>query len=246
MIMKRKRSFNRMKQYRIAIRALLLCVLCALMLMATACAGHKAPAFADLDFTAVDPSTCTETDKVTNYVKISVSITDAQSGEKTTCEDIIVRLYPEVAPETVIVGALEGDFNMVVLSAAVGAGLRVIGVSSAPLSKISTERYLSVADNILTSGGLLISERGENSAAVDQSLYPHHRLIAGICRGVVAVESGEIEPVARYADGYGRTLLALPGRVTDSMSWGTNRMIATSMAQMVCTPRDVVELLELE
>ena len=152
----------------------------------------------------------------------------------------------EVAPETVIVGALEGDFNMVVLSAAVGAGLRVIGVSAAPLSKISTERYLSVADNILTSGGLLLSERGENAAAVDQSLYPHHRLIAGIWRGVVVVESGEIEPVARYADGYGRTLLALPGRVTDSMSWGTNRMIATSMAQMVCTPRDVVELLELE
>ena len=90
-----------MKQYRIAIRAMLLFALCALMLMTTACAGHKAPAFADLDFSAVDPSACKETEDVTNYVKISVSITDAQSGEKTVCEDIIVRLYPEVAPDTV-------------------------------------------------------------------------------------------------------------------------------------------------
>ena len=80
---------------------MLLFALCALMLMTTACAGHKAPAFADLDFSAVDPSACKETEDVTNYVKISVSITDAQSGEKTVCEDIIVRLYPEVAPDTV-------------------------------------------------------------------------------------------------------------------------------------------------
>ena len=90
-----------MRQYRIAIRAMLLFMLCALMLMTTACNTHKAPAFADLDFSSVDASLCTETETVTNYVKISVSITAAEGGEKTQCEDIIVRLYPEVAPETV-------------------------------------------------------------------------------------------------------------------------------------------------
>ena len=71
-----------MKQYRIAIRVAMLCVLCALMLTATACNTHKAPAFADLDFTAVDPAKCTETDEVTNYVKISVSIQGAEGEEK--------------------------------------------------------------------------------------------------------------------------------------------------------------------
>ena len=90
-----------MKHYRIAIRAALLLMLCALMLTATACNTHKAPAFADLDFTAVDPATCTETDEVTNYVKISVSISGAEGEEKTVYDDIIIRLYPEVAPKTV-------------------------------------------------------------------------------------------------------------------------------------------------
>ena len=165
-------------------------------------------------------------------------------GEKMAIE--ILDHIAEVAPEIVIVGALEGDFNAVVLGAAVGLGLRVVGVSAAPLSKISSQRYLSLADNILSRGGLLIAERGENSAKADEELVPHHRVIAGLCRGVVVVESSEMPPIAKYADGYGRTLLALPGRVTDSMSWGTNRMIATSMAQMVCTAGDVVELLELE
>ena len=63
---------------------------------------------------------------------------------------------------------------------------------------------------------------------------------------MVVVEASEIPPVAKYADGYGRTLLAAPGRVSDSMSWGTNRMITTSMAQMVCSVGDVIEYLELD
>lgn len=158
----------------------------------------------------------------------------------------ILDYIAEVAPETVIAGALDGDFNMVVLSAAIGAGLRVVGVSASPLSQISSQRYLSLADDILSHGGLIISEQGENSAKVDQALYPHHRLIAGLCSGIVVVESSEIPPIAKYADSYGRTLLALPGRTTDSLSWGTNRMIATSMAQMVCTIKDVAEYLDLD
>lgn len=152
----------------------------------------------------------------------------------------------ETAPETVVVGALDGDFDMVVLDAALGAGLRVVGVSATPISQMQSQRYLSLADDILSRGGLIIAEQGENSAKVDQSLCPHHRLIAGLCSGVVVVESSEIPPIAKYADSYGRTLLALPGRATDSLSWGTNRMIATSMAQMICTAKDVVEYLDLD
>ncbi|MBQ8718497.1 MAG: peptidylprolyl isomerase [Clostridia bacterium] len=51
----------------------------------------SAPLHADLDFTAVDPAKATETSSVTEYVKISV----AEYG------DMIIRLYPEVAPKTV-------------------------------------------------------------------------------------------------------------------------------------------------
>ena len=72
----------------------LLCLalaLCALSMTLVACNKHQAPVFAELDFTAVDPAKCTETSSVTNYVKLTV----ADYG------DIIIRLYPEVAPETV-------------------------------------------------------------------------------------------------------------------------------------------------
>ncbi len=71
--------------------SLLLAVLmCAAVLLTVGC-GRKAPAFAELDFTAVDAAACVETDEVTDLVKISVE----------GFGDIIVRLYPEVAPKTV-------------------------------------------------------------------------------------------------------------------------------------------------
>lgn len=165
-------------------------------------------------------------------------------GEKLSLR--IIEKIADVAPETVIVGALEGDLDAVVLRVACDMGLRCIGVTLSPLSTLSQQRYLRLADEILARGGAVISERGEHSAAVDESLAPHHRIIAGLCRGVVIVEASEIPPVAKYADGYGRTLLAAPGRVSDSMSWGTNRMITTSMAQMVCSVGDVIEYLELD
>lgn len=70
------------------------CVLLALVLLLgalVACGGSDAPLHAELDFTAVDPSAVTETDAKTDYVKLTV----ADYG------DIIIRLYPEVAPKTV-------------------------------------------------------------------------------------------------------------------------------------------------
>ena len=69
-------------------------LLCALILAVSLLLGgcsRTAPRFADLDFSSVDASLCVETDQVTDYVKISV----VDHG------DIIIRLFPDVAPKTV-------------------------------------------------------------------------------------------------------------------------------------------------
>jgi cyclophilin family peptidyl-prolyl cis-trans isomerase len=84
-----------------ALTAALLVVLCALMMLATGCDKHKAPLFADLDFSAVDPATCKETEEVTNYVKITITSVAGEGLEDIQYEDIIIRLFPEVAPGTV-------------------------------------------------------------------------------------------------------------------------------------------------
>ena len=79
-----------MKKQMMRFASLLLALLlagCALM----SCASSKAPLHAELDFTSVDPTKAQETSTVTEYVKISVK----------DYGDMIIRLYPDVAPKTV-------------------------------------------------------------------------------------------------------------------------------------------------
>ncbi len=65
--------------------------LCLLAAALGSCASNDAPLFSELDFGAVNADDATETETVTDYVKITV----ANYG------DIIIRLYPNVAPKTV-------------------------------------------------------------------------------------------------------------------------------------------------
>ena len=73
------------------IRTLAITLLLATALLLVGCNSKEAPLFSDLDFTAVDPANCEETTQVTNYVKLTVK----------DYGDILIRLYPDVAPKTV-------------------------------------------------------------------------------------------------------------------------------------------------
>lgn len=44
----------------------------------------------------------------------------------------------------------------------------------------------------------------------------------------------------RFADGYNRSVMAVPGRATDSASVGTNMLIRNRKAQLVLSAEDVV------
>lgn len=44
---------------------------------------------------------------------------------------------------------------------------------------------------------------------------------------------------ARLAEGYDRSVMAIPGRIGDTMSEGTNRLIASERARMVCSGEDI-------
>jgi len=70
------------------------CIVIAILMIAlplTSCEERVPPAHEDLDFSQVDISKFTETDKETDYVIIDVG----------SYGKIVVRLFPDVAPETV-------------------------------------------------------------------------------------------------------------------------------------------------
>ena len=156
----------------------------------------------------------------------------------------LIEQIAELMPEVVIVGMLDSYTDFAALRIAMIHGLQVIAISSTPLNKLSKSEHLHFAAEVLAAGGAIVSEVGTASALRVNSYSADQRIVAGLCDGVAVVEYGAIPDVAKFADSYGRTLCALPGRATDTMSWGTNRMIASSMAHLVCSGRDIVRLLD--
>jgi DNA processing protein len=98
-------------------------------------------------------------------------------------------------------------------------------------------------DQILASGGAVISEFPMATFAAPQNFPIRNRIISGISLGVLVVEAAEYSGTritARCALEQSRDVYAVPGNVTNKNSWGPNTLIKQG-AKLVATWEDVWE-----
>jgi DNA processing protein len=98
-------------------------------------------------------------------------------------------------------------------------------------------------DQILASGGAVISEFPMGTFAAPQNFPIRNRIISGISLGVLVVEAAEYSGTritARCALEQSRDVYAVPGNVTNKNSWGPNTLIKQG-AKLVATWEDVWE-----
>ena len=92
--------------------------------------------------------------------------------------------------------------------------------------------------------GCLITEFLPKTPPLAQNFPFRNRIISGLSLGVLVVEAGEKSGAAitaRLALEQGREVFAIPGRITDLMSVGTNAMIRRGEAKAVTSVADVLE-----
>ncbi|MEL7609832.1 MAG: DNA-processing protein DprA [Bacillota bacterium] len=92
--------------------------------------------------------------------------------------------------------------------------------------------------------GAVISEFFPGTRPYASNFPMRNRIISGLSRGVIVVEAGEKSGAlitANCALEQGRDVYSVPGRITDSMSLGTNRMIREGSAKPVFTVNDILE-----
>lgn len=92
--------------------------------------------------------------------------------------------------------------------------------------------------------GAVISEYMPGTEPKAMHFPMRNRIISGLARGVVVVEAGEKSGSLITADcalEQGRDVFAVPGRITDPKSAGTNGLIRCGMGKIVQSGADVLE-----
>ncbi len=122
-------------------------------------------------------------------------------------------------------------------------GGKTIAVLAGGLDTIYPTTNENLANRIVSSGGLLISETRPNRQAETYMFPIRNRIIAGLCRGVLITEAGEKSGsmhTKNYALDYGRDVFAVPGNITSIYSIGTNRTIVNGQAKPVMDISDIL------
>ncbi len=102
-----------------------------------------------------------------------------------------------------------------------------------------------LSEQILANGGAIISEFPLGTFPAPQNFPIRNRIISGMSLGVLVIEAGEYSGTritARCALEQGRDVYAVPGNVTNKLSWGPNTLIKQGAA-LIATWEDVWEAL---
>ncbi len=161
------------------------------------------------------------------------------------CETLIGELA-RIVPDLVVVSGLAYGVDVAAHRAALKYGVPTVGVLGHPITRIYPPQHTDTARRMVTQGGAVLSEFASDEEPSRAGFVQRNRLIAGLSEGTLIVESaarGGSLITADMTDGYHRTLMAIPGRVGDLYSEGTNQLIRTLKAQMVCSGADIVEVM---
>lgn len=129
--------------------------------------------------------------------------------------------------------------------AALGAGGYSLGVFGCGVDVCYPSGNRELYERLLREGGVC-SEYPPGVAPRAMLFPPRNRIISGLCDGVLVIEAKEKSGTLITVDmalEQGREVYAVPGRATDALSAGCNRLIRQG-AQLILSPQDMLEELQ--
>lgn len=169
----------------------------------------------------------------------------------TYAADVIERMvgrWAELRPDLVIVSGLAYGVDALAHRAALRHGLRSVAVVAHGHYTLYPSRHRDLAAEMIHSGGGVVTEYGYHTRAFPQHFVLRNRIVAGMTRATVVVESarrGGALITAGLALDYGRSVFAVPGRIFDSTSEGCNWLLASERAACLTDPDFLLDELSL-
>ena len=120
---------------------------------------------------------------------------------------------------------------------------KTIAVLGNGLDTIFPKENKKLADEIINTGGCIISEYPLGTKPLRENFPARNRIISGLCNGVLVVEakpkSGTMITVD-FALEQGRDVFVIPGNIDSVNSMGTNELIRQG-AKLVTNPEEIME-----
>jgi DNA processing protein len=125
---------------------------------------------------------------------------------------------------------------------ALEAGGRTVAVLGTGIDEVYPRDHRKLAEEILASGGALVSQFPLGTPPVSENFPYRNRIISGLSLGVLVVEASEYSGsliTARLAMEQNREVFAVPGNITSRNSFGTNYLIKGAGAKLVQQWQDI-------
>ncbi len=157
----------------------------------------------------------------------------------------MTRLFAEALAEAgiTIISGLALGVDGLAHQIALEKKARTIAVLGSGLNIIYPPTHQKLAQEIVKSGGAVISEYSPNTGPTKKTFPARNRIISGLSLGVLVIEaplrSGALI-TARTAIEQGREVFVIPGRINDFNSEGCNYLIKMG-ARLVTNPEEIIE-----
>lgn len=123
------------------------------------------------------------------------------------------------------------------------AGGRTVAVLASGLDEIYPRQHYSLSEDIIHSGGAIISEYAAGTPPYPNQFLERNRIVSGLCRGVIIVEapygSGALNTAAHALE-QNREVFVVPGAVTSGNYAGSNDLIKQG-AVLITSAKDVLD-----
>ena len=151
------------------------------------------------------------------------------------------------ARRMVILSGMARGVDTAAHKGALNAGGRTVAVWGTGLDVVYPKENKRLAEEIILSGGAIVSEQPMGTFPAPQNFPLRNRIISGMSVGVLVVEAGEqsgTRVTARCALEQNRDVYAVPGNVTSRNAWGPNTLIKQG-AKLTATWEDIWEELPI-
>lgn len=148
-------------------------------------------------------------------------------------------------PQLCVVSGLAYGIDAAAHNAALTNNLPTVAVVAHGLNMIYPSAHRDLARTIIANGGSILTEYPFGEQPYRQRFLERNRIVAGLSDVTIVAESdikGGAMSTANTAFSYSREVMALPGRISDQMSSGCNRLIRKEKARLISCAADLIEV----